>query len=122
LWGIGVTSDPGDLHAHVLQGANGGVTARARAADDDVELADAELAGAAGRLLGGDLGGVGGRLAGTLEADRTARTSTRRCCRPRSVMLMMVLLKLALMCASPCEDVLALATAYPLRSLVLVLP
>ena len=44
----------------------------AGAADDDVELADAHLAGLAGGLLGGHLGGVRRRLTGALEPDRAA--------------------------------------------------
>ncbi len=69
----GHVANPGDLHAHVLQGANRGITARAGAGDDHVELADPVLAGSAGRLFGGHLGGVRSRLAGALESDCTTR-------------------------------------------------
>ena len=63
--------DAGDLHPHVLKGANGGVASRAGAGDDDVELADAMLACPAGRFFGCHLGGVWGRLARSFEPDGT---------------------------------------------------
>jgi hypothetical protein len=102
--------DAGDLDAGVLDRADGGLAARARALDLHLDLAHAVLHGPAGGLLGGHLGGERGGLAGALEADVAGR-------RPRddvaswSVMVTIVLLNELLMCATPVGDVLALALA-----------
>src|SRR5690606_23042489 len=59
--------DAGQLDAHVLDGSDGGLAARARALDHDVDLAHAVLHGPPGGLLGRELGGERGGLAGALE-------------------------------------------------------
>ena len=61
--------DRTDLQAGGLQGADRGLAAGAGTLDEDVNLLHAVLLGAPGGGLGGELGGVGGRLARALEAD-----------------------------------------------------
>src|SRR4051794_16215203 len=58
----------GDLEAGGLQRADRGLTARARALDEDLDLLHALLDALAGGRVGGDLCGEGSRLAGALEA------------------------------------------------------
>src|SRR5919106_441814 len=60
--------DAGDLEPGGLQAADRGLTARARALDEDLDLLHALLDALAGGRVGGDLGGEGSRLAGALEA------------------------------------------------------
>src|SRR4051812_12037553 len=63
--------DRADLQAGGLERADRGLAARARALDEDVDLAHAVLLSAAGGGLGGHLGGEGGGLTRPLEADLT---------------------------------------------------
>src|SRR5438132_1016140 len=51
--------DRGDLESGRLQGSDGGLAAGSRALDEDLDLLEAVLHGAAGRCLGRDLGGKG---------------------------------------------------------------
>src|SRR5438445_1317494 len=60
--------DRGDLETRRLQGADGGLAAGSRALDEDLDLLEAVLHGAAGRRFGGDLRGKGRALARPLEA------------------------------------------------------
>src|SRR5689334_15424717 len=64
----GDVADRGDLEADRLQRPERALAARARALDLDLERADAMLRGLLARILGGDLGGIGRRLAAALEA------------------------------------------------------
>src|SRR5690606_30724154 len=61
--------DAGDLDAGALDRPDGGLAPGAGTLHLDVDLADAVLHRATGSLLGSHLGGVGGGLAGALEAD-----------------------------------------------------
>src|SRR5215211_4551139 len=70
---VGDGGDVLDLQAGGLEGADGRLPARARALDEDVDLADAVLLGPAGGLLGRELGRERGRLARTLEPDVARR-------------------------------------------------
>src|SRR4029453_3017784 len=63
--------DAADLEACGLERADRGLTARAGALDEDVDLLHAVLLRLAGGRLGGELRGERGRLARTLEADAT---------------------------------------------------
>src|SRR3954468_19157351 len=60
--------DARDLEARGLQRADRGLAARARALHEDLDLLEALLDPLAGRGVGRDLRGEGGRLAGALEA------------------------------------------------------
>src|SRR5256712_392962 len=60
--------DRRDLETRRLQGTDGGLAAGSRALDEDLDLLEAVLHGAAGRRFGGDLGGKGRALARPLEA------------------------------------------------------
>src|SRR5438132_1267678 len=60
--------DRGDLETRRLQGTDGGLAAGSRTLDEDLDLLEAVLHGAARRRLGGDLGGKGRALARPLEA------------------------------------------------------
>src|SRR5690606_14713026 len=64
----GHVANGGDGEAHRLQRAHRAFAARARALDFDFERADAVLGGLLAGVVGGDLGGVGSRLAAALEA------------------------------------------------------
>ena len=69
---MGLGGDIGDrahLEAGGLERADRGLTSRAGALDEHVDLLDAVLLRLAGRVLGGELGGEGRRLARALEAD-----------------------------------------------------
>src|SRR5580698_11377221 len=63
--------DRADLQAGRLQRPDGGLPARARALDEDIDLPHAVLHRHPRGGLGGHLRGVGGRLAGSLEPDAT---------------------------------------------------
>src|SRR5690606_3090859 len=65
--------DGRDLEAGGGQRADRGVTAGARTLDEDVDLGHAGLLRLAGSGFGGHLRGVGGRLAGALEAHLAGR-------------------------------------------------
>src|ERR671912_2680330 len=65
----GDVRDRADLEADGLDRADRGLTARARALDEDVDLAHAVLLGPAARGLSSLLRGVGRGLARALEAD-----------------------------------------------------
>src|SRR5690606_8702988 len=69
--------DVGDLVAHVVQRAHGGLTARARALDADFKRLHAVVERGLAGLLGGDLRGERGRLARAAEA-RAARGRPRQ--------------------------------------------
>src|SRR4051812_36540409 len=58
----------GDLEAGGLERADGGLAARARTLDEDLDLLHPLLDALAGGRVSGDLGGEGSRLAGALEA------------------------------------------------------
>src|SRR6266576_1549463 len=60
--------DRRDLETRRLQGADGGLAAGSRALDEDLDLLEAVLHGAARRRFGGDLRGKGRALARALEA------------------------------------------------------
>src|SRR3954467_4191869 len=62
-----------DLQAGRLQRPDGGLTARARALDEHVDLLHTVLLRLAGGVLGGQLRSERGRLTRTLEADVTRR-------------------------------------------------
>src|SRR6476469_3608184 len=62
--------DARHLQPGALQGAGGGFAARARALDEDVDLAQAVFHGALRGAVGGHLRGVRGALAAPLEARR----------------------------------------------------
>src|SRR5687767_4867422 len=64
----GDVADRGDLEADRLQRPKRAFAARSGAFDLDLEGADAMLGGLAAGVLGGDLGGIGSRLAAALEA------------------------------------------------------
>src|SRR5215213_9365622 len=64
----GYVPDRGHREAGGLKGAERRLTAGAGARHLDLERAHAVLARFAGRILGGYLGGIGGRLARALEA------------------------------------------------------
>src|SRR6185295_8480344 len=66
LWGD--VPHAGDFEAGGLERADRGLTARARALHEDLDLLHALLDALAGGRIGGDLGGEGSRLAGALEA------------------------------------------------------
>ena len=71
---MGLGGDIGDrahLEAGGLERADRGLTSRAGALDEHVDLLDAVLLRLAGRVLGGELGGEGRRLTRALEADVT---------------------------------------------------
>src|SRR5690606_17387525 len=116
----GHVSNSADLHPHVLEGPDGGVASRTGAGNDDVQLADAMLSGPASRLLGRDLGGVGGRLARTLESHRSTRG-------PGNDSPGLVgdgddrVVEAGLDVGLAVGDVLALPTAHPLRLRLLLL-
>src|SRR5207248_7755985 len=65
--------DAADLDPRVLQRADGGLAARARALHQHIDLAHAVLHGPSGALLGSQLGGERCRLAGALEPDVAGR-------------------------------------------------
>src|SRR6478736_8807286 len=65
----GDVGDRTDLQAGGLERTDGGLTARARALDEHVDLAHAVLDSLARGVLRRHLRGEGGRLAGALEAD-----------------------------------------------------
>src|SRR3712207_1893611 len=65
--------DRADLEADRAQGADRGLTARARALDEDVDLLHAVVHRPAAGRLGGHLRGERGRLARALEADGAGR-------------------------------------------------
>src|SRR5207302_7829949 len=64
----GYVADAGDREADRLQCAKSAFAARSGALDLDLESPDAMVGGLAAGILGGDLGGVGRRLAAALEA------------------------------------------------------
>src|SRR5918995_5775003 len=65
--------DGADLEADGTQRPDGGLTTRARALDEDVDLLHALVHGATAGGLGSHLGGEGGGLARALEADGAGR-------------------------------------------------
>src|SRR5215217_7016982 len=65
--------DGADLEADGTQRPDGGLTTRARALDEDVDLLHAVVHGATASGLGSHLGGEGGGLARALEADGAGR-------------------------------------------------
>src|SRR3954471_4327471 len=69
----GVVFDGGDAEARGDDAVDGRFPARARAADADLDLAHADLAGLLPGGLAGPGGGEGGALAGALEADGAGR-------------------------------------------------
>src|SRR5688500_11931204 len=69
----GDVPDRGDLEADRLQRAQRRLAARTRSLDLHLERADAMLGGLLARILGGDLGGIGGRFARPLEAHHAGR-------------------------------------------------
>src|SRR6185312_4190675 len=64
----GHVADAGDRKADRLERAKSALTARAGSLDLDLERSDAVVGGLAARVFGGDLGGIGSRLAAALEA------------------------------------------------------
>src|SRR4029450_3495921 len=104
--------DAGDLDAGVLDRADGGLAARPRALDLDVDLADAVLHGPAGRGLRGHLRRERRRLAGPLEAHVAGRG-------PRQDVAVLVgeaddrVVEARLDVSDAVADVLALALAGP---------
>src|SRR5215468_9898488 len=71
--GRGDVLDGADLEADGTQRTDRGLAARARALDEDVDLAHAVLHRTPARGLGGHLRGERGRLTGALEADGAGR-------------------------------------------------
>src|SRR6202008_3973014 len=69
----GDVRDRANLEACGLQRPDRGLPARTRALDEHIDLADSVLLGLAGGVLGGQLSGERGRLAGALEADIAGR-------------------------------------------------
>src|SRR5690606_30420984 len=69
--------DVGDLVAHIVERADGGLTARARALDADFKRLHAVVEGGLAGLLRGDLGSERGRLARAAET-RAARSRPRQ--------------------------------------------
>src|SRR5947207_13973663 len=67
-----------DGQAGGLQGGDGGLAARARPLDADLDFLEAELAGPLGRGLGRALGGERRALAAALEAARPGRGEAER--------------------------------------------
>jgi hypothetical protein len=107
LCGTGVTIlDGGDFQADGLQSADGGFAAGSRAFDADFDLAHAVGHGLPGGVLGHLLGGEGGAFARAFETDPPAldQPSTLPC---MSVMVTLVLLKVAKMLAMPTAIFLA---------------
>src|SRR5688500_8982716 len=74
----GDVADRGDLEADRLQRPKRALAARAGALDLDLEGADAILGGLLAGVRGGDLGGIGSRLAAALEAHHAGRRPGNR--------------------------------------------
>jgi hypothetical protein len=87
-------ADDGDIESDGLHGADGGFTTRAWTFDANFDFLETVAHGLAAGILRGHLGGVGGAFARAFESTLAALDHPMMAPR-RSVMLMIVLLKLA---------------------------